>query len=65
MRGIIKQSSQFARLQKQVMFSFSGKYALALYEMVQKRGNLKYKISEEFPLDRFRSLLGVEAGQVA
>lgn len=59
-RAIIKQSSQFARLQKDVMFSFSSKYALALYEMVQKRGNLKHKTSEEFPLERFRSLLGVE-----
>jgi hypothetical protein len=59
-RGIIRESSQYARLQKQVMFAFSSKYALALYEMVQKRGNLKFKTSEEFPLDRFRSLLGVE-----
>src|SRR6201995_868778 len=38
-RGIILESSQYARLQKQVMFAFSSKYALALYEMVQKRGN--------------------------
>ena len=59
-RGIIRESSQYARLQKQVMFAFSSKYALALYEMVQKRGNLKFKTSEEFPVDRFRSLLGVE-----
>ena len=46
------------------MFSFSSKYALALYEMVQKRGNLKHKFSEEFPLDRFRSLLGVPQGKL-
>jgi Initiator Replication protein len=63
-RGIIRESSQYARLQKQVMFAFSSKYALALYEMVQKRGNLKFKTSEEFPVDRFRSLLGVEAGKL-
>jgi hypothetical protein len=63
LRGIIKQSAQFARLQKDVMFAFSSKYALALYEVVQKRGNLKHKFSEEFPLDRFRVLLGVEAGK--
>jgi Initiator Replication protein len=59
-RGIIKESSQYARLQKQVMFAFSSKYALTLYEMVQKRGNLKFKTSEEFPLDRFRAMLGVD-----
>ena len=64
-RGIIRESSQYARLQKQVMFAFSSKYALALYEMVQKRGNLKFKTSEEFPVDRFRALLGVEDGQAA
>jgi hypothetical protein len=63
-RGIIRESSQYARLQKQVMFAFSSKYALALYEMVQKRGNLKYKTSEEFPVDRFRALLGVENGKL-
>lgn len=63
LRGIIRQSSQFARLQKNVMFAFSSKYALALYEIVQKRGNLKHKFSEEFPLDRFRALLGVETGK--
>ena len=64
-RGIIRESSQYARLQKQVMFAFSSKYALALYEMVQKRGNLKFKTSEEFPVDRFRALLGVEPGKLS
>lgn len=63
-RGIIRESSQYARLQKQVMFAFSSKYALALYEIVQKRGNMKYKTSEEFPVDRFRALLGVEEGKL-
>lgn len=64
-RGIIRESSQYARLQKQVMFAFSSKYALALYEMVQKRGNLKFKTSEEFPVDRFRALLGVEPDKLS
>ena len=60
LRAIIKQSSQFARLQKDVMFALSSKYALALYEVVQKRGNLKHKFSEEFTVERFRELLNVE-----
>jgi hypothetical protein len=64
LRSIIKQSSQFARLQRDVMFAFTSKYALALYESVQKRGNLKHKFSEEFPVDRFRILLGVDAGKL-
>jgi len=32
--------------------------------MVQKRGNMKFKTSEQFPVDRFRSLLGVEDGKL-
>jgi hypothetical protein len=64
LRVIIKQSSQYARLQKQVLLTLSSKYALALYEMVQKRGNLKHKFSEEFTVDHFRSLLGVEKGKL-
>jgi hypothetical protein len=63
-RGIIRESSQYARLQKQVMFALSSKYALTLYEMVQKRGNMTWKTSEEFPLDKFRSMLGVEDGKL-
>lgn len=60
LRAIIKQSSQFARLQKDVIFAFSSKYALALYEVVQKRGNLKHKTNEELSLDRLRELLCVD-----
>jgi hypothetical protein len=62
-RAIIRESTQWARLEKEIMFSFASKYALALYEMVQKRINLKYKTSEEFTLERFRGLLGVEPGK--
>jgi Initiator Replication protein len=60
LRAVFKQSSQFARLQKDVMFAYTSKYALALYEVVQKRGNLKHKFSEEFSVERFRELLNVE-----
>jgi plasmid replication initiation protein len=41
------------------MFCFTSKYALALYEMVQKRGNLKHKHVEEFSVGEMRGLLGV------
>jgi Initiator Replication protein len=60
LRAIFKQSGQFARLQKDVMFAYTSKYALALYEVVQKRGNLKHKWNEEFSVERFRELLNVE-----
>jgi hypothetical protein len=64
LRGIIKQGSQYARLQKQVLLTLSSKYALALYEMVQKRGNLKHKFSEDFTIEHFRAVLGVEKGKL-
>jgi plasmid replication initiation protein len=41
------------------MLALSSKYALALYEMVQKRGNLSHQWSETFEVERMRELLGV------
>lgn len=59
LRDIVKQSTVFARLQKTIMYAFKCKYALALYEIVQKRGHLKFKSFEDFALEEFRGLLGV------
>lgn len=64
LRRIIRNSTIFARLQKEVMFAVGSKYALALYEMVQKRGNLSYRSSEEFTLEQIRGLLGVPDGKL-
>ena len=64
MRDIIRESSIFARLQTEVMFCFSSKYALALWEMVQKRGGLKHKNTEEFTPDELRKMLGVPRGKL-
>lgn len=64
LREIIKESTVFARLQKEVMFALSSKYALALYEMVQKRGNLTMKSYEDFDIGEFRELLGVTRGKL-
>ncbi|WP_353536311.1 replication initiation protein, partial [Cognatishimia sp. WU-CL00825] len=64
LRKIIKNSTVFARLQKEVMFALSSKYALTLYEMVQKRGNLKFKSTEKFKLEELRGILGVPKGKL-
>lgn len=64
LRRIIKHSTIFARLQKEVMFALSSKYALTLYEMVQKRGNLIYRSSEDFSIDELRGVLGVPKGKL-
>lgn len=58
--NIIRDSNQWGRLRKEVMFAFTSKYALALYELVQKRGELKYKWEETFTIDELRNLLGVD-----
>ena len=42
LRDIIENSSGFTCIQTEVMFCFQSKYALALWEMVRKRGSLKY-----------------------
>ena len=64
LRRIIKESTIFARLQKEVMFALSSKYALALYEMVQKRGNLSMRFAENFQLTEIRELLGIPKGKL-
>jgi len=64
LRKIIKNSTVFARLQKEVMFALTSKYALTLYEMVQKRGNLRFKSSEKFKLEDLRGILGVPKGKL-
>jgi hypothetical protein len=64
LRRIIKDSTVFARLQREVMFALSSKYALTLYEMVQKRGNLRFRSSDKFSLEDLRGVLGVAKGKL-
>jgi hypothetical protein len=59
LREIITNSTTYGRLRTEVMFCFSSKYALALYELIQKRGKLKNKHIEEWSVEEFRKLLGV------
>jgi hypothetical protein len=63
-REIMEKSDIFARLQTEVMFCFTSKYALALYEMIQKRGNLKHKNTDEFVPADLKKLLGVPPGKL-
>lgn len=63
MREIVSESRVFARLHKQIMFALSSKYSLALYEMIQKRGNMT-RTYEEMSINDFRSFLGVPAGKL-
>ena len=64
LRKIIRKSEVWARLESHVVYAFSSKYALALYELVALRANLKHLTSEKFELEKFRDLLGVEKGKL-
>jgi len=64
MREIINESRVFARLHKQIMFALSSKYSLALYEIIQKRGNLS-KNFEDFKIVDLRNFLGVPPGKLS
>ena len=56
---LLKDSKTFARLSTEVMFKFSSKYALALYEFTEKRKNLKHISYEILDLIALRGLLGI------
>jgi Initiator Replication protein len=64
MREIINESRVFARLHKQIMFALSSKYSLALYELIQKRGNLT-KNFEDLSITDLRNFLGVPSGKLS
>lgn len=61
---VFKKSEVFARLKTRIMYAFQSKYALRLYEVVQKRVNLKYKQFEDFTESEMRGLLGVPKGKL-
>jgi hypothetical protein len=59
LRRIIQDSRYWGRIKAYVMFAFTSKYALALYEAVCLRGNLRVN-EQRFTVEEFRALLGVE-----
>ena len=63
LRRVIQDSRYWGRIKAYVMFAFTSKYALALYEAVCLRGNLRVN-EQTFSLDDFRALLGVEPGKM-
>lgn len=58
LRSLIANSNVWAKIQHDVMFSFTSKYALTLYEMIQKRRNMRIT-HEKFSIPEIRSFLGV------
>ncbi len=59
MRAIIKDSTLWGRVRTAVIFAFTSKYALALYELISARINLTHVWQEDFSVQDLRELLGV------
>ena len=61
---ILRNSEVYARLKTQVMYCFESKYALCLYEMIERRIGLEYRQKEEFLIAELRGLLNVPDGKL-
>src|ERR1700675_4372367 len=53
MREIIKDSTLWGRVRHAVIFAFTSKYSLALYDLIAARINLKHMWQEEFSVEDF------------
>lgn len=58
LRSIVRNSTHWGRVRGAVMFAFTSKYSLALYELAAMRVNLR-KETEIFSMAEFRGLLGI------
>jgi replication initiator protein len=64
MRAIIKDSTLWGRVRTAVVFAFTSKYSLALYELITARINLTHVWQEDFGVQDLRELLGVPDGKL-
>jgi len=63
LRKIIQDSRYWGRIKAHVMFAFTSKYALRLYEAVCLRANLRTD-EQTMSVEDFRALLGIEKGKL-
>ena len=61
---LLRESEIYARMEVKVLSAFTSKYALALYEVISTKINLR-KSSEEIDLDTVRLWLGVGDGKLS
>ena len=62
---VLRDSSIWGRIALPVLMAFSSKYAMSLYENACQWANLSRKVYQEYSLDAFRDLLGVEGSKYA
>lgn len=60
---ILKDSSIWGKIAIPVLMAFSSKYAVSLYENCAQWANLSHKTVQNFSLEEFRTLVGVEDGK--
>lgn len=60
---LLKDSRIWGRITIPVLMAFSSKYSVPLYEHICQWQGLKYKNYQDFSLDEFRQILGVEDGK--
>jgi|TARA_B100002003_G_scaffold205199_1_gene198485 hypothetical protein len=60
---ILKDSAIWGKIALPVLMAFTSKYAVSLYENVAQWTGLSKKVFQEFSLDEFREMLGVEDGK--
>jgi hypothetical protein len=61
LRLVLARSSRWGRIRAEIVCSMTSKYAISLYEMLALRVSMDRSV-EHFPIERFRSLLGVPPG---
>lgn len=61
---LLSDSTIFAKLDLEVMKSFSSKYGFSLYEAISRRLRLKHMFVENLSVEELRALLGVEDGKL-
>lgn len=62
---VLNDSTVFAKLELEVLRSFTSKYSLALYEAVARRVRLRHVCYMRMSPEDFRELLGVEPGKLS
>lgn len=62
---ILRDSAIWGKVALPVLMAFSSKYAVSLYENASQWSNLSRKVFQDFPLEEFRQMLGVEEGKYA
>lgn len=60
---VLQDSTVWGKISIPVLMAFSSKYAVSLYENVAQLANLSLKQSQNYTLENFREILGVQPGK--